>query len=331
MPVAETEPKGRAAGQSSSSSVPRGRTPEDAQPTGEGVGNAAGQSQFEYLSDRPSSIGSDATDAFGHRDYANLVVSEMEHFPPQFTLGLFGEWGSGKSTILEEVGRRLKDGGHSKTAFVVFDAWRYEGDSLRREFIRSVGEALKSTGVLLPRFDFERHIEAFEADTTMTVRRARRLQLGVLLDSALAAAVALCIAVSLILMLNKVGASSSTRANAMIAVAGAVAAFVLLPLRRLVTPDPVHATRRRLEYPDQFTRSFRELLDNVTTERLVIAIDNLDRCSPARVTEMLSSIKTFLEPEFDRSQRQGGSPLTKVRRIVRRSAHEEPGLTRIVQ
>ena len=284
---------------------------------------------FEYLSDRPPSIGSPRDDAFGHLDYAKTVVAEMENFPSQFTLGLFGDWGSGKSTILEEVGNRLRKAHHAKTAFVIFDAWRYEGDSLRREFIRSVGESLRDQGALRKGFDFGRHIEAFEADTTLAVRRARRLQLSVLAGGALAAVVVVCIALLVILALNKIGASNSTREKLLIALSSAAAAFVLFPLHRLVAPDQVQSTRRRLEYPDQFARNFRELLDNVTSERLVIAIDNLDRCSPARVTEILSSVKTFLEPGFEDAGEQEGSFSTTLKRRLRKAAREERCLKRM--
>jgi hypothetical protein len=252
---------------------------------------------FEYLSDSRPNIGSDGVDAFGHRDYANTVVAEMEHFPAQFTLGLFGAWGSGKSMILDEIGKRLKNPGDSKTAFVIFDAWRYEGDSLRRELIRAVGQSLREQDTLRKAFDFERHIEAFETETT-TARRSLRPEWRALVSSLMAALLVLGFAFVLIVALHKLGATNTTREKILLTLAGVLAAFMLFPLRRLVVPDPVQATRRRLEFPDQFARNFGELLNNVTAERLVIAIDNLDRCSPARVTEILSSIKTFLEPAF---------------------------------
>jgi hypothetical protein len=254
--------------------------------------------QFHYLGDGLQSIGSEDSDPFGHLDYANTVVREMDLFPPQFTFGLFGDWGSGKSTILEEVGRQLREEQETKTAFVLFDAWRYEGDSLRREFIRSVGEGLDGQRALKEKFNLERHLEAFDSETTRVSGRGRILDLALLRSGLLAALLVGALLGALIFALGKTGISSTHSEKLLIAVAGAAATFILFPLQRVVSPDPVQTTRRRLEYPDQFARNFGALLDAVASERLVIAIDNLDRCSPARVTEVLSSVKTFLEPAF---------------------------------
>lgn len=44
--------------------------------------------------------------------------------PAQFTVGIYGAWGSGKSSLLNAVKRALDDDPHVVTAY--FDAWRYE-------------------------------------------------------------------------------------------------------------------------------------------------------------------------------------------------------------
>jgi hypothetical protein len=264
----------------------------------------AGQA-FEYRSDELQSLESDATDPFGHRDYANTVVAELRNLPGQFTLGLFGDWGSGKSTILKQIGKQLRADETTSTAYVLFDAWRYEGDSLRREFIRTVGEELDKQGALKNGFDLDRHTEAFETETTVS-RRRLAFDPRALRDCLVAALLVAAVVAALILLLPKLGLSQATTLKVMIGISSAATAFVLFALQRVVAPDPIQATRRRLEFPDQFAGNFKELLRNVRVRRLVIAIDNLDRCSPGRVTEILSSVKTFLEPAFA----EGSSELT---------------------
>jgi hypothetical protein len=244
------------------------------------------------------------------------VVGQLADFPPQFTLGLFGDWGAGKSTILEEVGRQLRTDEATSTAFVLFDAWRFEDDSLRRELIRTVGESLKQQEALKKGFDLERHIEPFEKETTTATRRLG-FDLAALRDGVLAALLVAAIVVALIFALPKLGASRDTTLKFLVAMASAVTAFLLFAMQRVLVADPVQSTRRRLEFPDQFASSFETLLQNVATKRLVIAIDNLDRCAPARVTEMLSAVKTFLEPAFE------GKAAGEQRRSPRRWISEE--------
>lgn len=213
-------------------------------------------------------------------------------------MGLFGPWGSGKSTILEEVGRQLREDQETETAFVMFDAWRFEGDSLRRELIREVGGSLKAQKALTDGFDFEKHTEIFDIDTTVS----RRARLGfdpvAIRNGAIAGLLVLLAIAALLFLLPKLGLSRTTTLAVLIACSGAFTTFLLVALQQAILPDPEQATRRRLEFPDQFAANFRTLLDHVSVPRLVIAIDNLDRCSPARVTEILSSVKTFLEPAF---------------------------------
>ena len=57
-----------------------------------------------------------------------------------FTIGLFGEWGSGKSSIVKTVQEEIEDG---KNKFIIYDAWKYANDTFRRMFLLKVQEELK--------------------------------------------------------------------------------------------------------------------------------------------------------------------------------------------
>ena len=50
------------------------------------------------------------------------------------TIGLDGEWGSGKSTVVKLLKGMLGD----NADVFVFDAWAHEGDALRRSFLESI-------------------------------------------------------------------------------------------------------------------------------------------------------------------------------------------------
>jgi hypothetical protein len=58
-------------------------------------------------------------------------------------------------------------------------------------------------------------------------------------------------------------------------------------------------TKRSLSDPDRFEQKFGQMVAAVERDRLVIAVDNLDRTSPEKAVEILSTIKTYLEPALD--------------------------------
>ena len=72
-----------------------------------------------------------ATPGLGFSEYAGALADAVRGGqPPQFTLGLYGAWGSGKSSLLLALRDDLRDT-DSTVIPVLFDAWRYE----RSDFI----------------------------------------------------------------------------------------------------------------------------------------------------------------------------------------------------
>jgi putative ribosome biogenesis GTPase RsgA len=62
-----------------------------------------------YSPDRPQDVFAPGGDVFGHGDYADALVKALTEAPPPFTVGIFGEWGVGKSTIIAAVRSRLRE------------------------------------------------------------------------------------------------------------------------------------------------------------------------------------------------------------------------------
>lgn len=244
-----------------------------------------------FLVDEPDSLGKDA---FGHTDYADALNSIVTDEKPPRTVGLFGPWGVGKSTIIGALQKELE--GNQEIAIVYFDAWRYEEDSLRRQFLLDIATDLSSDGRLAKTYDVEKELRELEYDTQeigeslgWSWRRALRM----LFIGAIFGAIALIAAL--------LGAFHALLAGAfgkklLFAFATTVAAMVAAALSQTISIDAVTMTRRSLTEPDRFARKFADLLKALKPKRLVIAIDNLDRTSPEKAVEILSTIKTYLEP-----------------------------------
>jgi hypothetical protein len=69
-------------------------------------------------------------------------------------------------------------------------------------------------------------------------------------------------------------------------------------------------TLRKIEEPERFEEKFRTLLELTKAERVVIAIDDLDRCKPELVDKFLAMLKTYVEPVARDSDFVGGSGAT---------------------
>ena len=75
-------------------------------------------------------------DEFGtHKRIASIVSEEILHSGEGRSIALIGEWGSGKSTIIELLRTELARANTTPTHVFIYDAWSHQGDSLRRAFL----------------------------------------------------------------------------------------------------------------------------------------------------------------------------------------------------
>lgn len=246
------------------------------------------------LTDTPVELA--AEDAFGHEDYAAGAAETLLAVRAPFTLGVFGDWGVGKTTIIRGIGRRVKEAG---LGFIEFDAWRYEGDALRRQFLREVAEQLKAQGYLPRRYSPKKELRDLEVDVPVPEERFRFSVRGLLV----AAAQGLALFIGLYLFLKsslpkKIWGSTHRSGSVAEEVAGVLAglAFAYSWLGQVLRVEQRYVTVRRVEDPERFEEKFCDILDRTTTPRVTFAIDNLDRCNPMVVDELLATVKTYLEP-----------------------------------
>ena len=55
--------------------------------------------------------------------YTNAIVKIIQESYPKFTIGLFGDWGTGKTTLMNSIYAKLQN---DNSILVRFEAWRYE-------------------------------------------------------------------------------------------------------------------------------------------------------------------------------------------------------------
>jgi hypothetical protein len=81
----------------------------------------AGYAGFKIVIDDPAPVA-----GLGFGSYATALAEMIQYSRAEFAVGIFGGWGSGKSTLMEAVRGRLAT--DERVVTVWFSAWRYEKD-----------------------------------------------------------------------------------------------------------------------------------------------------------------------------------------------------------
>jgi hypothetical protein len=247
-----------------------------------------------YLDDRPLES-FERVDHFRHRAYVEVLLQAIRELSPPFTVGIFGSWGIGKTSIANDLRHSIKSHEEFKEIPIVsIDVWKYGGDSLRRQFLWDAQETLKKEKVLRKNYDIikklykERKTE-IESEPRFSFHRLKNLW-PFLLASFFVTFAALWLFIQL-------GIATPLQALAVSLVVPILLLFIPEFLRKVVVQQKGAEIEPRLFSAEQFEQAFEDMILKAKCNKIVILIDNLDRCSHERVAETLSVVKTYLEPK----------------------------------
>ena len=117
-----------------------------------------------YYSDRP--ISQESEDLLERRYFANLLAKTLLNLNSQdtFTVGLYGKWGSGKTSIVNMAMQELEDlqcDKEDKMIILKFDPWHFTDTTqlinqflirLANEFLSEKDKQLNNIGELLTKY-----------------------------------------------------------------------------------------------------------------------------------------------------------------------------------
>jgi len=89
--------------------------------------------KLNFIEDKVINL--ESNDLLGAKPYIESLQKIITSSDTPFTIGLFGGWGVGKSSIIRTLEEYFNDGGKSKITIFTYDAWKYSKDSFRRTFI----------------------------------------------------------------------------------------------------------------------------------------------------------------------------------------------------
>lgn len=231
--------------------------------------------------------------------YADNLTKIIKNTEPDkvFTIGLFGKWGTGKSSIIKTSQRDFDE---KKIKFITYDAWQYVNDSFRRMFLRKLREELRYEET----DDIRRFYENESKDMGETYKfNWKNIPISIIILSILF--------IGCIITIHYIGENSWKKGLTLSALVSFISLLITI-FQGLVHKIKISVTKPHLFAPEQFEDCYNEIVSNSLSksnktlkwvkrdnsiqglEKLVIVIDNIDRCSSDIAYNLLTDIKTFL-------------------------------------
>jgi formylglycine-generating enzyme required for sulfatase activity/energy-coupling factor transporter ATP-binding protein EcfA2 len=224
---------------------------------------------------------------FSH--YANVLAEVVLTADTPITIGVFGPWGSGKTSLMRLIAGQLlhrRTTGHRWARVVWFNAWQYERDqgALWRALLLRVLEGLEDTQL------GKEDAQQIEDWRTRLYTDVQRTETG-----------------SVRINWPKLGKGALSLGLSLIPTPGTFLEVAQLLQGETGTLEDIISAfdrertevyRRQLMLLEEFQGGFAHLVRRYVWERnglLVVFIDDLDRCLPDRAVEVLEAIKLFLD------------------------------------
>ena len=256
---------------------------------------------------------SEQGDLLNGKPYAEALASLIKQDNPKdksLVIGLLGEWGSGKSSIIKTTENLIKkEKCNKRIKFITYDAWKYSKDSFRRTFLLNIQEELKiDRSSLMDRFYKNTSESMLQIGNKKINIRSRIFCSSVILFISL---LVKCFfdcknfsnIIDIIIFLSTLFTG----------VFGSISVFA-----KFLDNFKITQTTPLMFAPEQFEECFNEItgyalkkesfikrtlkwiIMNKSTSnlsKLVIVIDNIDRCDSETCRELLNNVKNFLTNE----------------------------------
>lgn len=255
------------------------------------------EKELSYIKD--CDINLDGNDLLGTSYYADTIEEIVQNSDTPFTIGLFGGWGSGKSSIVRTIEEKLKKNKDSNAEVFIYDAWKYSKDSFRRTFILKLKERFK--------LDSTAEFDSFYKDANEEIKGKTGL-----VDRWWVYILIFVAPLSINFIQPIQGKEFELTTLAITIFITALTFFI----SKTLIQYKISITKPRTFAPEEFENIFSEAIDSILNkkrntwvyiknflgisrkiDKIIIVIDNIDRCHQDLVFELLLTIKNFLEKQ----------------------------------
>lgn len=226
-------------------------------------------------------------DLLGYTVHASLlkgVVTNDKNLP--ITIGLYGDWGSGKSSILKILKQDLENDGD--TVVVYFDGWSFESfDDAKMALIQGIVDALEKEEKFWSKVGKEvDNLKTAFVNLKKSINWMRLLKIS--FKTVVPVITAAATGGTSLIIPALLSAFAAHKDNLAEILTGDNAEQFLKDV--IGTED-----EKKYEAVREFRNDFENLVDKSKQGRIVVLIDDLDRCMPRHIIENLEAIKLFLD------------------------------------
>lgn len=230
-------------------------------------------------------------DFFGREPFVDTIVKTIQSSEEGFNLGISARWGEGKSSILKQLRPKLEALNYK---VLIFEPWKYTQDSIsiKRKFIIDIYSQLNK------KYDETELYSSIEKNKDLKPDEYQSLlmsRLGIFIR--LAGSTAIIFLALLFILKNFFGIDINITQTFLTNLFIPVLAGIL-PLITKLTEVTIKQNIPRVESAEQFEKLFNDVIDEMMSkdnhpDRIVIFVDDLDRCNHTEVEQILTALFTF--------------------------------------
>jgi len=195
------------------------------------------------------------------------------------TIGVYGDWGSGKSSLMQMVEEKIKTEHRDRTCCIRFNGWLFEGyEDAKTAFCGSILDALRANETIPSKVKTRITNLLKKVDGKKILMKGGSVALDVLLSGGIGSIAYLTV---------------DTIANTLKDKLSDVTASDIKDTLKGILAEKKSSTSNRNDIK-HFQKEFKKILDESNIEHLVIFVDELDRCTPDTVLDVFAAMRLFL-------------------------------------
>ncbi len=230
-------------------------------------------------------------DYFDGKEYVRKIKEAIKTKDIK-SIGVYGKWGIGKTSIIKNaISELIEEGEYAENQIVEYNAWKYNEYDFMRDFLIVCSNKIEGEKTAKERE--ESYYSDSSEDRQLYVMLWKKL--GTFIKKSwrvlLFLTITYIVSVIVILYINYLKPTLFDCADLLIPLTLTLISFIL-PL--FLVSEITHKSISKKFSPEQFARDFEDIVKN---KKVLIFIDDIDRCSYEEIKSTFDTLKTFILDE----------------------------------